>query len=99
MTEKSALRTMAEKSYGKVHGNLVRDPMLTNGGKVSIALNGGKVFGKFQRKIRFTHLYSEQSKKSKANIPVYGLEAQGNPIHAAKPGETVHCRRVLPERQ
>ena len=54
MTEKSALRTMAEKSYGKVHGNLVRDPMLTNGGKVSIALNGGKVFGKFQRKIRFT---------------------------------------------
>ena len=54
MTEKSALRTMAEKSYGKVHGNLVRDPMLTNGGKVSIALNGGKVFGKFQRKIRRT---------------------------------------------
>ena len=54
MTEKSALRTMAEKSYGKVHGNLVRDPMLTYGGKVSIALNGGKVFGKFQRKIRFT---------------------------------------------
>ena len=52
MTEKSALRTMAEKSYGKVHGNLVRDPMLTNGGKVSIALNGGKVFGKFKRKIR-----------------------------------------------
>ena len=63
MTEKSALRTMAEKSYGKVHGNLVRDPMLTNGGKVSIALNGGKVFGKFQRKIRRTQAFGQKAPK------------------------------------
>ena len=67
MTEKSALRTMAEKSYGKVHGNLVRDPMLTNGGKVSIALNGGKVFGKFQRKIRRTRL-EEQNGLNKTKL-------------------------------
>ena len=64
MTEKSALRTMAEKSYGKVHGNLVRDPMLTYGGKVSIALNGGKVFGKFQRKIRFTQMLPVRSSQN-----------------------------------